>query len=164
MEKAISKLKDLISSQIQLLGIIKEVEKEKNELLSSGRLTDFSGINENLGHLIAENNKLEEKRAELLAHIASGYHRDVADMSFPVLIEKIEDKKLKESFSELYEKLKALVNEIKELSQINKELIETAIQVIDISLEGEGVSESGIDYTRKLEGSSDKPLLINKII
>ena len=162
MDKILEPLKDVVERQVKLLEVIKELEKSKNDILCAGKFIDFSSFNQDLSTMIAQNNELEEEREKVVQSIQQAYHMD--RKNFSSLIDCIPDDPSKRDFECLYERLKKEVGEIKYLSKINQELIQAALEVIDLSLEQEGLGEKDIDYTQKSETKKDKPLLINKLI
>ncbi len=165
MEKLFTQLKNVIDKQIQLLDLIKCVEKSKNEILSKGSLMDFSEINENLESLISENNKLEEEREKISNKIFEKLKiTDEHHKTLKYIINNIENDKLKNEFLEKKKILHETVEDIKYISQINRELIDTVLQVIDLSLSQDSLSNKDIDYTDSIDSSKDKSLLINKMI
>lgn len=164
MDKLLKRLKDIIEQQLKLLEVIKSVEKAKNEILSTGKLMDFSEMNENLSTMIEENALLDSKRESILHDIAQSINMEKSTIRFKSLLEKTADSRLKNELNRIYETLKNEVADIKHLSKMNQELIEVAIQIIDLSLEQEGISEKEIDYTQNRDMKQERSLLINKII
>lgn len=163
MEKLIKQLTAIISKQIGLLRIIRNVEKSKNEVLSSGKLMDFGTVNEHLTSLIQENERLEREREASLEIISKELNLPPI-ATFKELIEFITDEKLKNEMIKLNLELRETVADIKYLSKINQELIEVVIQVLDMTLSQETLSEKDIDYTNQAKNKKEKPLLINRII
>jgi len=164
MEKPLKKLKEVIAKQVRLLGIIKTIEKTKNEILSQGKLMDFSALNENQTSLMEENLKLEKEREKILEEMGAeirtaGEQR----LKFTQILNRVSDPSQKRELEDLFGQLKAMVGEIKALTSMNQELIEVALQVIDLTLSQGEISREEIDYTRKA-APADRPLLINKLI
>lgn len=160
MEKNLKKLKELIKKQTNLLGLIKTIEKSKNEILSQGKLMDFSALTENQTSLMAENIKLEKEREVILKAV---YGEDLKDLKFSQIIEKTLDQPLKQELNLLFNQLKEKVTEIKILTSTNQELIEIALQVIDLTLSQGEISKQEIDYTQK-SNIENKSLLVNQLI
>jgi len=162
--EGIKQLKTIMQKQNQLLDLIKTIEKSKNEILLSGKLVDFGNINENLGRLVEENSKLEIERIKTTEKIS----REIAKeqnktLSFKEIVENIEEKDLKEEIFTTYEIMKSMISDIRHLSKINQEMVEVALQVIDISLSG--VEErKDLDYTQNGRNNRDRSLLINRLI
>jgi hypothetical protein len=164
MEKLLVQLKEILGKQVQLLDIIKSIEKTKNEILIEGKLMDFSGMNENLSQLIEENTRLESGREEVLEKISRELEVEKEEIRFISLIEKVGKGQMQNQLLEMHNRLKSEVEEIKYLTKMNQELIEVAIHVIDLSVVDPEWSDKEIDYTRKAQSKKDRPLLINKII
>ncbi len=160
MEKHLKKLKELIKKQINLLGLIKSIENSKNEILSQGKLMDFGALNENQTSLMEENVKLEKEREAILKEI---YGQDLQDLKFSQIVEKTLDHSLKQELNFLFNQLKEKVTEIKILTSTNQELIEIALQVIDLTLSQGEISKQEIDYTQK-SNIENRSLLVNQLI
>ena len=69
MEELLKNLKESMERQLNLLEIMKSIEQSKNEILTQGRLFDFSGLNENISQLIEENMRIEKNREDMVKKI-----------------------------------------------------------------------------------------------
>ncbi len=165
MDTLFNDLKDIIEKQIQLLKIIKTVEKTKNEILKQGQLMDFSGMNENLSSLIEENSKFEMERERITQEILKKIDvKDKKNITFKEIINLSNNDKIKIELNEIRETLRDIVTEIKNISKVNNELIEVVMQVIDLTLTKDSLTSKDIDYTETNGINKERPLLINQII
>ncbi|HOJ50613.1 MAG TPA: flagellar export chaperone FlgN [Spirochaetota bacterium] len=164
MESKIKELYIILQRELKVIELINETEKMKNSFLVKGKLFDLSEINDELSKLIEENQKLENNRVRIINEIKEekNMRKDNNDIKLKDIISIIENESLKNSFQSLYEKLKKEVEEIKYYSNLNNELIKASLEVIDITLKGNDLDMSDIDYTAK--DRNNFSILINKII
>lgn len=165
MEALLKNLKESMERQINLLEIMKSIEQSKHEILTQGRLFDFSGLNENISQLIDENFRIEKSREEWVKKICESMKIDYNEkITLKEILSSLENNKIKNELLRFSDALKEKVTAIKYYSKVNQELIETVMQVIDLSLSQGLLSSKDIDYTQTGRMRKERPLLVNKVI
>lgn len=160
----LNKLKEILLIQIETLEKILSIEKNKHDILIEGKLVDFSTINQDLNTIITKMEDIENQRQSLLESFLSQSNSSSTSpksITFADLLKAIKDSPEYEEMSALYTKIKDIVDQVKHWTSINKDLIEMALNVLNLSLFED---QKDIDYTGKTESNATNSMLINKII
>ena len=84
--------------------------------------------------VISQNNKLEKKRISLVTDIAEVLAYKEKEIDLKTLSEMLEGKPEQKELIEAGQKLKSVVIELKEINDLNKELLENALGFVEYSL------------------------------
>lgn len=155
-------LKEIIERQLDLLTQILDIEKSKNIILIQGKLTDFSSMNNQLAELLPEIEKIEQQRQVAIDLFMKDNPNTFSDSSgtFLTILNLLKEESLYDEMFTLYQKTKGTVDDIKHYISINKDLIEVALNVLNLTLHED---KKNIDYTGKTE-EQNSSILLNKII
>lgn len=164
MEHLLKRLKEIMQKQIHIMDIIRNIEKTKQTILSQGKLADFSEMNHTLSSLIEENQRIEKEREKILQELSQQNPKKESMLYFQDIVEHITDNKLKADMEHIYQELKEVVLDIKNITKINQELIETAIEVIELTTQT-GLSVKNLDYTQNNNNRvQERPLIVNRLV
>lgn len=160
--KNILSLKESITKQLDTLEKVLSIEKNKNEILIQGKLTDFSDMNEELAILLPIIETIESERQSYLdAFVKDNPEIHLkSPITFLNILNLIKQENIYQEMFDLYQKIKETVDDIKHYTAMNKSLIEVALNVLNLSLSED---KKDIDYTGKTEGQASS-ILLNKII
>ena len=114
----------------ELLGLSIE-EKDaivQNDIETLQKLVNLKNI------VISQNNKLEKKRLSLMADIVEVLALKDKDIDIKALADLLEGKPEQAELIEAGKKLRDVVIELKEVNDLNKELLENALGFIEYSL------------------------------
>ena len=134
MAGMISNLIQILNEQTErhteLLGLSVE-EKDaivQNDIETLGKLVNLKNI------VISQNNRLEKKRISLVADIAEVLALPDKDIDIKTLADMLQGKPEQSELIEAGRKLRAVVIELKEVNDLNKELLENALGFVEYSL------------------------------
>jgi hypothetical protein len=160
--KNISNLKEIIEKQLEMLTKVLEIEKNKNVILVQGKLSDFSSMNNELSYLLPEIEKIENHRQVIIANFVEDNNESIqtSNISFLNILNLIKEEDVYDEMYNLYQNIKGIVDEIKHYTAINKDLIEVALNVLNLTL---NENKKDIDYTGKSEDRTAS-VLVNRVI
>ena len=134
MAGMITNLIEILSEQTErhkeLLGLSLE-EKDaivKNDIDNLQKLVSLKNI------VISQNNKLEKKRLSLMADITEVLALKDKDIDIKALSDLLEGKPEQAELVEAGRKLREVVVELKQVNDLNKELLENALDFVEYSL------------------------------
>ena len=134
MAGMITNLIEILNEQTErhteLLGLSNE-EKDaivQNDIDTLQKLVNLKNI------VISQNNKLEKKRLSLVADIAEVLALKDKDIDIKALADMLEGKPEQAELMEAGKKLRDVVIELKEINDLNKELLENALGFVEYSL------------------------------
>ena len=134
MAGMITNLIEILNEQTErhteLLGLSVE-EKDaivQNDIETLQKLVNLKNI------VISQNNKLEKKRLSLMADITEVLALKDKDIDIKALADLLEGKPEQAELVEAGRKLRDVVIELKEVNDLNKELLENALGFVEYSL------------------------------
>jgi len=141
MENNIYQLRDLLSSMKKTLDKLLAIEHEKTAVLEKNSVDELNRIINDEQALIMEHSSLERERLELCGRLNA---KTVSE-----LYELYPDSK--EVLGEIHEQLIQTVNEIKKVSSINKQLLETKRQLVRLIMSQLGYEKESTTYDKKAQ-------------
>lgn len=141
MENNIYQLRDLLSSMKKTLDKLLAIEHEKTAVLEKNSVDELNRIINDEQALIMEHSSLERERLELCGRLNT---KTVSE-----LYELYPDSK--EVLGEIHEQLIQTVNEIKKVSSINKQLLETKRQLVRLIMSQLGYEKESTTYDKKAQ-------------
>ena len=130
MEQLLELMEEQIERHNELLGLSLE-EKDaiiSNDIETLQKLVNLKNI------VISQNNKLEKKRLSLINDISTVMASDKTDIDLTELIEFMKGRPEEENLKDVGRRLRAVVNELKEANDLNKDLLEQALMFVEYSL------------------------------
>ena len=134
MAGMITNLIEILNEQTErhreLLGLSIE-EKDaivENDIDTLQKLVNLKNI------VISQNNKLEKKRVSLVRDIAEVLAYKEKEIDIKTLSEMLEGKPEQKELIEAGQQLKSVVLELKEINDLNKDLLENALGFVEYSL------------------------------
>jgi len=130
----VNQLIDVMNEQVErhkeLHGLSLE-EKDaiiKNDIETLQKLVNLKNM------VISQNNRLEKQRISLVADIAEVLGLKGQELDLAALVDLLDGQVEQAGLREVGKRLKEIVTELKEVNDINKELLETAIDFVEYSL------------------------------
>jgi uncharacterized protein (UPF0335 family) len=161
MSSLIPELYTKLKNEHDILERICKIEEEKNKLLVSGKLSNFSEVNEVLECLITKSERLEEERAKLTDDVLNSLGINKT-LSFLELIETLPSEE-KGRFRSMYESFKDVLTKIKLLSASNSQMLKDTVRILDITL-SHLTADDSVDYNPGfVEKKGGRSLLLNKL-
>lgn len=127
----------------QLVGILTEqteryeellgLSKEKRDVIIENDVESLTKINHLENLVVSQAQKLEKKRMELIKDMAVVLAQKESDLTLTRLIELMEGKEESKSLIEARDRIKDVLDELKEVNSQNGQLIENALEYIEYS-------------------------------
>ena len=134
MAGMIGQLLEIMDEQVErhkeLLGLSLE-EKDaivQNDIETLGKLISLKNI------VISQNNRLEKKRISLVNDIALVMGSDKTDIDFASLVDIMKDLPEEEQLKDVGARLRDVVSDLKEANDLNRELLESALEYVEFSI------------------------------
>ena len=154
----------VLEDEISVLNKIKKVEDEKKELLLQNKIVDLAPQNDRLNPLIKESATLEQRREAILRELGIVYQNQ--RLTLRDLIYKISPSDEGEKLLSIRSTLQQITQEIKELNEVNKIMINDLVKIMDYTLDGLADERKvEINYGDRNYVSKDyKSLVVNTVI
>jgi flagellar biosynthesis/type III secretory pathway chaperone len=112
-----------------------ELSKKKTPILVEGDIEKLQKITDEEQVVVDRLEALDKKRAEAMKDIAEVMNRDVATLKLSDLIEMLEKRpEERDKLSDLHDRLKATVGELRMINDQNRELIRQSLDIVDFNL------------------------------
>lgn len=131
MENLIVTLGDLCEEYENLLGL----STQKKPVIISGNLKELSKITDEEQIVASRINNLDNKRREVIQDIANVVNRDVEDLILTNIIQMLEPRPAEQQkLAKVHDRLKAVVHKVQQVNEQNKELIQSALEMIEFDI------------------------------
>ncbi len=130
-------LSDLINNlqeQKQYYTELVLIAKEKRNVIIANDLENLNKFTTVENMLISKNNKADEKITEVISDIGIVLNLDESQLNISSIVKSINSNDDKVTLTNLSKDLIALVSDLKKYNDINRELINTAMDYIDFSM------------------------------
>ncbi len=131
MENLITVLDSICEEYDNLL----ELSTKKKPAIISGNLEDLSKITDEEQIVASRINHLDNKRREVIQDIANVVNRDVEDLILTNIIQMLEPRPVEQQkLAKVHDRLKAVVHKVRQVNEQNKELILSALEMIEFDI------------------------------
>lgn len=163
----VNQLKQILKQEIIILEEIKSIETEKNFLLTSKKsIVDLTPQNERVEVLLKNQALYERNRERILNELSLYYRTD--PLTLQNLIDKIPEKD-KEEIIVIRMTLQLLLDEIKDINDVNKIILNDLIKLVgytlDLYTKENSLALSYSDKPNSLSKNNNcKPLVLDTVI
>ena len=131
MENLITVLDSICEEYDNLL----ELSTKKKPAIISGNLEDLSKITDEEQIVASRISNLDNKRREVIQDIANVVNRDVEDLILTNIIQMLEPRPVEQQkLAKVHDRLKAVVHKVRQGNEQNKELILSALEMIEFDI------------------------------
>ncbi len=131
MENLITVLDSICEEYDNLL----ELSTKKKPAIISGNLEDLSKITDEEQIVASRIGNLDNKRREVIQDIANVVNRDVEDLILTNIIQMLEPRPVEQQkLAKVHDRLKAVVHKVRQVNEQNKELILSALEMIEFDI------------------------------
>ena len=131
MENLITVLDSICEEYDNLL----ELSTKKKPAIISGNLEDLSKITDEEQIVASRISNLDNKRREVIQDIANVVNRDVEDLILTNIIQMLEPRPVEQQkLAKVHDRLKAVVHKVRQVNEQNKELILSALEMIEFDI------------------------------
>ncbi len=134
MSGLLSNLISNLEEQKQYYTELVLIAKEKRNIIINNDLENLTKFNTVENMLISKNNKLDSKITEVISDIGIVLNLDNNNLNISSIVKAINNEDDKKQLSSLSKDMLALASELKSYNDLNRELINTAIEYIDFSM------------------------------
>jgi len=132
-DRLINDLMDVLLQESKIYEDILEISKKKTDVIVKGKVSELESITNLEQSLIVKIGKLEETRENIVTEIAGIAGMDPSEMTISEL-EKHVDEKQAEKLREYKKHMTSIIEEIKNINEVNSRLITNSIDFIDFSI------------------------------
>ncbi len=131
MENLITVLDSICEEYDNLL----ELSTKKKPAIISGNLEDLSKITDEEQIVASRISNLDNKRRGVIQDIANVVNRDVEDLILTNIIQMLEPRPVEQQkLAKVHDRLKAVVHKVRQVNEQNKELILSALEMIEFDI------------------------------
>ena len=131
MENLITVLDSICEEYDNLL----ELSTKKKPAIISSNLEDLSKITDEEQIVASRISNLDNKRREVIQDIANVVNRDVEDLILTNIIQMLEPRPVEQQkLAKVHDRLKAVVHKVRQVNEQNKELILSALEMIEFDI------------------------------
>ena len=131
MENLITVLDSICEEYDNLL----ELSTKKKPAIISGNLEELSKITDEEQIVASRISNLDNKRREVNQDIANVVNRDVEDLILTNIIQMLEPRPVEQQkLAKVHDRLKAVVHKVRQVNEQNKELILSALEMIEFDI------------------------------
>ena len=154
----------LMENLIQVLGRecmeyegLLTLSRQKTQIIASANLEELQKITDDEQEVVDRLNRLEKKRVEVTVDIANALNRDVESLKLSNLVEMMSARPEEQAkLAEAHQKLKTAVGELRRINEQNKELLESAVEMVEFEmnlLQAAKAAPETANYTRNAYNS-----------
>lgn len=112
-----------------------ELSTKKKPAIISGNLEELSKITDEEQIVASRISNLDNKRREVIQDIANVVNRDVEDLILTNIIQMLEPRPVEQQkLAKVHDRLKAVVHKVRQVNEQNKELILSALEMIEFDI------------------------------
>lgn len=130
---SLQKIVDILDKECELYSILLDLSKKKTQVIVDADIGELEKIVEMEERLIFELRSLEDKREDLVSGFAEQQGIASEDVTVSYLVSQSEGQ-IKEKLKQLQNRLHSIIEEQKQVNQINERLIRNNLEFIDFSI------------------------------
>lgn len=129
MEQLVEILAEQSERYEELLGL----SLEKRDVIIANDVESLQKINHLENLIISQNQKLEKKRQDLVADMAIVLNETEESLTMTRMIELMKGKEEEQMLTEARDRIKKILDELREVNQQNGDLVQNALEYIEYS-------------------------------
>jgi len=134
MAGLVSSLIDVLKGQVDLYGQIAALSARKKDFIISNDIDSLRAIVAEENALIPKALRGDKEREKIMKDICTVLNKKEEEMSLSYLVVLMENQPEHDALDDVVAKLKAVADEMKELNESNKVLVEHALEFIDYNI------------------------------
>ncbi|MCL2499863.1 MAG: flagellar protein FlgN [Defluviitaleaceae bacterium] len=156
MAGMINQLIDILGEQANRCEELLGLAKEKKDVIVKNDVEELQKITGLENMVISQNNRLEKQRIALAADIAEVLGKRGQVLDIAALIECMEGQPQQQPLREAGNRLRTVINALKEANDLNNTLIQNAIDYVEYSLNVIRTSDklTGPEYPDNIKGDA----------
>lgn len=148
MEGLLTKLIEVLERENGIYKDILDISRHKTEIIVEGKVTELDRMTGIEQKMVFNVGQLEKQREELLREMAQFMDIGVEEINMDHVIDEA-DGHLKDRFSKIREEISATLKELKEVNDLNSQLIEKSLEYIDFFIDLITDNSSGTIYSNR---------------
>ena len=135
MASLMENLLDVLEQEDNLYQKLLGLSMKKSPIIIKGEIASLQAITDEEQDVVSQINNLDRKREEVMKDIANVLNKDVNTLKLGHLVEMLAGQpKEQAKLSELNERLKETTRRMKSVNEQNKELLATALEMVEFDL------------------------------
>ncbi len=148
MEGLWDKLIEILEKESGLYRDILELSRHKTSTIVEGKVSELEQITRVEQKILLNVGGLEQQREEAVKQLASHMKMQADQLNLGLVVEEAQEN-LKDKFISLKDEIASILNELKEVNDLNSHLIEKSLEYIDFSMNLITGSPSDVTYSAK---------------
>ena len=126
-------LVEILTEQTERYEELLGLANEKRDVIIANDIEGLQKINHLENLVVSQNQKLEKKRIALVADMALVLDQKEEDLTLTKIIELMKDKEEEKHLQEAHDHIKTVLEELREINNLNGELVQNALDYIEFS-------------------------------
>ena len=133
MEGLLITLVEILEQENRIYKDLLEISKHKTDIIVEGKVSELDRMTGVGQKMVVNVGQLEKQREELIKDMARHLEMDAQEINMELIIDGV-DGQLKERFLNIKGEVTATLNELKQVNDLNSELIEKSLEYINFSI------------------------------
>ncbi|MDI6707247.1 MAG: flagellar protein FlgN [Bacillota bacterium] len=133
MEGLLITLVEILEQENRIYKDLLEISKHKTDIIVEGKVSELDRMTGVEQKMVVNVGQLEKQREELIKDMARHLEMDAQEINMELIIDGV-DGQLKERFLNIKGEVTATLNELKQVNDLNSELIEKSLEYINFSI------------------------------
>ena len=134
MAGLINELLTVLNEQADNYENLLALSREKHQVLVENDVKSLQKITNVENIIVGKNHRLEKRRVRIIADISTVLGKNESDMTLTLLAELIEQQEEHPALVEVTQRLRATVEELKEVNDDNKALLAFSLDYVDFTM------------------------------
>ena len=134
MAGLINELLTVLNEQAENYENLLALSREKHQVLVENDVKSLQKITNVENIIVGNNQRLEKKRVKIIADISTVLGKNESDMTLTLLAKLIEQQDEHPALVEITHRLRATVEELKEINESNKTLLAFSLDYVDFTM------------------------------
>jgi len=130
----VGNLIEILKEQTAIYSEMLELSFKKREIIKKNEVDGLKAITTAENGLVGKSQRLEKSRLELIKDIALVLNQKPEKMTLEYIIEAIKERPEAEEIRETARALRQILTKLKDINELNRELIQNSLDYIDFSI------------------------------
>lgn len=129
----IDKLLNILNAELVIYMDVLQLSKKKTDILIEGKVSELENIVKLEQTYVLNVGRLENEREKLIKEIANSSDLDAEKLNISDLVKKVDSTRV-EKLTNIQSKITNVIDEIKNLNEMNSQLIKNSLEYINFSI------------------------------
>lgn len=133
MEGLLITLVEILEQENRIYKDLLEISRHKTDIIIEGKVSELDRMTGVEQKMVVNVGQLEKQREDLIKEMARHLEMDAREINMELIIDGV-DAQLKDKFLNIKEEVTDTLNELKQVNDLNSELIEKSLEYINFSI------------------------------